>query len=492
MNHLKSNRVKLSKLSKLSYLSALVLIALPVLAIADASNQSVAPVLIKAAPIGATTAAPSATATPPAPTATAPTATTVSTSTNSSSTQKKNTGSIGGINLSEHTRRLDESYLRLANPEQGYFETLPSTTFDLALLKERDKFDNRSLNLGGYMEWDAQYWKTHNAIATGLNNAPLPVEGTGLYTTTIDLDAMSNLNSWTTMFAKVEQENIGTPQAHMIFRKALVTFGNLDITPFFLTLGKSFLPFGVYGGGGVWSVPLTRSVFRPSEVPQAMLGYYKNGFNSNLAVFSNQGGVSGSIADFVYSVYFNGTVQDLFSYTLGAGYMNDLRGLPSGLGSAYQSSGVLDSSKRVGAYDLNAELSYQHLNLTAEYISATRQGIYNSNLETSDANTVVPGEGQKTPSAWELGAAYNQAWLGAPMYYTISYSRTYHMAGVPMGWTSQPIPGPSAIDGIKNAWILSVARQIRPDLIVGFEAQRGVTYADHFGGSYTLDLSMYF
>jgi len=483
------------KLSRLKKLTGVVLISLPILALATttesttqtpvqtAQTASTGPVTPVTAPvIKKTASSPAAPATPATP---APATTTTNKATN--------TGSIGGIALSRHTRRLDEGYLKLANPEQGYFETLPGTTFDLALLKERDKFDTRSVNLGGYLEWDAQYWNTHSGIATGVNGQELSQEGTGLYTTTVDLDAMSNLNSWTTMFAKVEQEDIGTPQAHMIFRKALITFGNLDITPFFLTLGKSFLPFGVYGGGGVWSVPLTRSVFRPSEVPQVMLGYYKDGFNSNLAVFSNQAGISGSIADYVYSVYYNNTVQDLFSYTLGVGYMNDLRGLPSGLGSAYNpTTGVLDSDKRVGAYDVNAELSYQHLNFTAEYLAATRQGVYNANVDSRGQTSVSSGENQGTPSAWELGTAYNQAWLGAPMYYIVSYSRTYHMAGIPMGWTADPIPGPSAIDGIKDSWILSVAREIRPDLILGLEAQRGLTYAGYFGNAYTLDLSMYF
>lgn len=486
MNHVKS--------ALLSQLSVLFLISLPLSALAKTSDVPAPQASVPAAPVASSVSADSSTSQAANSTATSVNASSTSSEKNAGKNSGKNTanGSVGGLGLSQKTRRLDEGYLKLASPQQGYFETLPGTTFDLALLKERNKFDNQSLNLGGYLEWDAQYWKTHSAIATGSNNQPLPPEGTGLYTTTIDLDAMSNLNSWTTLFAKVEQEAIGTPNAHMIFRKALVTFGNLDYTPFFLTLGKSFLPFGVYGGGGVWSVPLTRSVFRPSEVPQAMLGYYKDGFNSNLAVFSNQANVSGNIADYVYSVYFNGAVQDLFTYALGAGYMNDLRGLPSSLGSAYGSGGALTSGKRVSAYDLNAELSYQHLNFTAEYISATRQGTYNSNLDTSDENSVLPGQAQKIPSAWELGAAYNQAWLGAPMYYSIGYSKTYHMAGIPMGWSAQPIPGPQATDGIKDSWILSVAREIRPDLLVGLEAQRGLTYANHFGEAYTLDLSMYF
>jgi len=384
-----------------------------------------------------------------------------------------------------------QNFVGLASADQGYFEMLPSTSFSLGLLKERNQFNNHALNLGGYFEFDTQYWNAHSSgIVTGAGDQLLPNEGVGLYTTTVDLDAMSNLNDWTTFFGKIEQEDMGTPQAHMIFRKAFVTFGNLNKSPLFLTAGKTFLPFGVYGGGGVWSVPMTRAVFRPSEVPQVLLGYFKNGFNSNLAVFGDNG--TQQVADYVYSVFYAGTVQNSLGYTVGAGYLNDLRGLPSSLGSAYQSDGELDSSKRVPAYDLNAQVSYENLDITGEFISALRQGTYNSNVSTTGQTVVSAGQAQGLPSAWELGAAYNQPLLGKLMYYSLSYSRDYHMAGIPMGWTSQPNPGSSAVDGVKSAWIASAARELAPNLLLGLEWQRGKTYNDNYGDSYTLDLSMYF
>ncbi len=396
--------------------------------------------------------------------------------------------------LSRQTRRLDKGYLRLVAPGKPYFEELPSTTFDLQLLKNRNNIEPHTLNLGGYLEFDAQYWHAHSGgVVVGPSHELLPDQGEGLYTTTVDLDTLANLNDYTTFFAKVEQEDIGTPQAHMIFRKALLNFGNLDKSPFFLTLGKSYLPFGVYGGGGVWSVPLTRSAFRPSEVPQIMLGYFKDGFNSNLAVFGNDGDTTNKeIADYVYSVYFSGTPQYGVGYTVGAGYMNDLRGLSSSLGAAYKQNGELSASKHVPAYDLNAEASYSNLDLTAEYISALRQGTYNSNVDTTGQDIVSAGETQELPSAWELGASYTKPWCNRPMYYSLSYSKTYHMAGIPMGLSSQPIPGPVAVEGIQSAWIASIARSLEDNLILGFEWQRAHTYDANSGDSYTLDLSMYF
>jgi len=410
-----------------------------------------------------------------------------------SQTNSKNTNhEISRVNLSPRVRRIDEGYLRLVKPGGTYFEELPSTTFELALLNERNNFPDQTLALGGYLEFDNQYWNTHGDVITGPNGT-LPKKGYGIYTTTIDVDAMANINSWTTFFAKVEQENIDTPEAKMIFRKALVTFGNFDKSPFFLTAGKTFLPLGVFGGGGVWSVPMTRAVFRASEVPQVLLGYFKNGFNSNLSVFSNDSAAdSQKLLDYVYSIYYTGAAPGGVGYKFGAGYLNDLRGLPSAIGSAYQSGGELSASKRVPAYDLNAEVSYFNIDLTAEFLSALRQGTYNNAVSNTGQIVVSPGQSQGVPSAWELGADYTHSWYGRPMYYSLSYSRTYHMAGIPMGWTSQPIPGPSAVNGIKFAWIASIARAITDNFILGAEWQRGYTYASRHGDAYTIDLSVYF
>lgn len=394
--------------------------------------------------------------------------------------------------LSRSTRRLDKGYLRLVAPGKPYFETLPGTTFDLQLLKYRNNFAPRTLNLGGYLEFDSQYWNTDSGgIVVGPSRQLLPKTGSGIYATTVDLDTLSNLNDYTTAFAKVEEEDIGTPEAHMIFRKALVNFGNLDKSPFFATVGKTYLPFGVYGGGGVWSVPMTRAVFRPSEVPLAALGYYKDGFNSNLAVFNNSA-VNKEIADYVYSIYFAGAPEYGVGYTLGAGYMNDIRATPSALGAAYKSAGELDASKRVPAVDLNAEASYLHFDLTGEYMKALRQGTYNDNVITTGQDIVSPGEAQGIPAAWAVGGSYTQPFYGKPMYYSLSYSKTYHMAGVPMGWSAQPIPGPVAVEGIESAWIASIARSIEDNFILGFEFNRSHTYDSHYGDAYTLDLSMYF
>lgn len=390
----------------------------------------------------------------------------------------------------QKNRRIGQGLVEVIQPGQAYFETLPSTTFDLALLQHRNEFGMHQLDLSGYLEFDAQYWHAQSNLVTGTNGAYLTRNGSGVYLTTADLDAMSNLNEWVTAFVKLDESSIGTESEVTRIRKALVTIGNLDKAPFFMTVGKSFLPFGTYAGGGAWSVPLTRSVFRPDEVPQVLVGYYKNGFNSNIAVFDANN--SRFVHDFVYSFYYTSPVHNGMRAILGGAYLNDLRGLPSGLGSAYQSDGVLSSAKRIPAWDASFEFDFKQWQLTGEYLTAMRQGDYNSNATSSGQTVASAGQSQGRPSAWELGTAFSNQLLGKAMTYSLSYSRAYHMAGIPMGLSSQPVPGPSAMNGLRSSLIVSAARTIKRNIIVGLEWQRGNTYANKAGWVLTGDLSVYF
>lgn len=398
---------------------------------------------------------------------------------------------ISSRTIQKNTRHLNFGYMHLVNSKESYFQMLPSTTFDLALLQERKTMPDNALMTGGYMEMDGQYWHAGDSLAVGVNQSDLPKTGSGIYLTTLDLDIMSTFGTWTTAMIQGESSGLGTADSTFIVRKAFVTIGNLNKEPFFMTMGKSFLPFGTFYGGGVWSVPLTRSVFRPDEVPELLFAYAKNGLNTNLAFFSNDQATQYA-NDYVYSFYYTHQLADQVGYTIGAGYLNDMRGLPSGLGTAYQTSGVLTQTKRVPAYDLSADLKVQGFDVNAEYLAATRQGTYNSNATNANQTVVTAGQTQGAPRAWEAGLGYNAPLFGDMMSYVASYSKTYNMAGIPMGWSGQAIPGPSAFNGIKQAWLVSANRELARNVYVGFEVQHGETYALKSGYTYTLDLSVYF
>lgn len=397
----------------------------------------------------------------------------------------------GSTNFQQKLRRIGQGLVETTQPGQAYFDTLPSTTFDLALLEHRKEFPLHQIDMSGYLEFDAQYWRADTNLAIGESGNYLSRSGTGVYLTTFDIDMMSNMNDWTTAFVKFEEDGLGTSDEATKLKKAIITIGNLDKTPFFMTVGKSFLPFGTYSGGGAWSVPLTRSVFRPSEVPQILFGYYRNGFNSNIAFFQNGLG-SRFVRDYVYSFYYTSPVKNDLRVILGGGYLNDMRGLPSGLGTAFKSTGVLSSAKRIPAWDGSAEFDFKKFDLVGEYLTALRQGTYNSNASTSGQTVATNGESQGRAHTWMLGAGYGDELFGKAMNYSVSYSRAYNMKGVPMGWSSQAVPGPSAFNGIKSSWIVSATRTITRNILASLEWQRGKTFANKSGWVVTADLSVYF
>src|SRR6185437_5665601 len=113
--------------------------------------------------------------------------------------------------------------------------------------------------------------------------------------------------------------------------------GNLNQSPFFALAGKTYLSYGAFGGGGPWTSALQKQAFSPNETPQLQVGYDQNGLVAEIADLSNAGGFSNNLEDFVYNLYY-GKQAGQFNYQVGAGYMTDVRGLSSDVGTAYTPS----------------------------------------------------------------------------------------------------------------------------------------------------------
>lgn len=186
--------------------------------------------------------------------------------------------------------------------------------------------------------------------------------------------------------------------------RAFVTIGNLNCSPFYLTIGQMYIPFGRYASNMVTST-LTAELGRINE-RALLLGYYQNGVYASVYGFRGDTNVNTSRinnygANLGYEKSWKGG-----SVNLGVGHIHniaDSTGMQiTGAGSGFFGFGLNDETEiidnAVPASDVHGEFSLGDWNLFAEYIWTDRRFSVN--------NLSFNGIGAR-PTASNLELAYN-------------------------------------------------------------------------------------
>lgn len=221
--------------------------------------------------------------------------------------------------------------------------------------------------------------------------------------------------------------NYRTANSRVFVNKAFVTLGNLTCSPFYGTFGQYFVPFGTYSTVMV-SETLTKIVGRTKAraIELGMMMQTKNALYASAYIFRgdshaasvakvNNGGVN-------VGVKFD---WGLLKGNVGGGIIGNIA--DSGgmqFGNNFQDFEQINH--RVPAYDLRAALSIgQHLDLLAEFISATKQ------FNMVDMSYNNHGA---TPSALDLEAAYSFTAFDRPSSVGIGYGKSNQVLalGIPL------------------------------------------------------------
>ncbi len=103
----------------------------------------------------------------------------------------------------------------------------------------------------------------------------------------IDVNAMAS--RWAAAFMSLQFSDAPpitgsrVENSRVYLARGFLTIGNLNVTPFYFTLGQMYVPFGRYAGGMV-TAPLTLSLFR-TLVRAAVIGYSQHGMYAQLYGF---------------------------------------------------------------------------------------------------------------------------------------------------------------------------------------------------------------
>ena len=367
-----------------------------------------------------------------------------------------NQGSKTMIHLVERARQR----LTMDNAQDVYFEMLPHTTFGLAAAQAKGKFSPESVHLGGMLEGDAQYW---HSPALHAQSSASSTNGSVLRVTTANLDVMANVNPWAAVYTSLSVNSTYSSQLNQAF----VIIGNLKKNPIYAIAGKTYLPFGVFAGAP-YSPSLSKSIFRPGTTNQLDLSYDHNGLNTNLAVFNSPS--RKQISDLVYSFYYNNGKNQPVSYSIGAGYLNDIRGLTSDLGTNTKSV-----VSRIGLWDMNASTTYKLFTLSGELTQTTRAVPSNH------------GHGRAIFTA----LSYAPTLMHKVTTFAVGYNQASNLEGVPTSVASDIANGPQLNNGVRRMVFGYVSRNILENFVGSIEYVRNTTYSGQLDSQVTLDGAVY-
>lgn len=351
----------------------------------------------------------------------------------------------------------------VASDFQNPLSSLSSPEIAYSLLQAQAQYP-AVLTFGGYVSAAAQVWNGSSLNNPIFRNADdhFPSQGSALAATSADFYTLANLNTWTQALVTVEG---GLNGYDTTISEAFINVGDLANTPFYATIGQTYLPFGTFPGNGLVTNTPETNAFESAELNQVDIGFAQDGFNATMAAFNGDQNLS----DFVISVQDAKTWRQ-WTVSGGAGYMYDIRYAGNGIAAAYATSNSRSNIRtstfqnaRNGAVDLNGSTIYsfnsnQSLEGAAEWVSTTQS-------PTTIIGNIKPGRLQ----AWSLAGICSLPIWQKDTWITLDYSATIHMNAVPL-----QLPGPvdqEAVEivGIKNQWLADIQSEIAHNVYVGPE-----------------------
>ncbi|ORU23348.1 hypothetical protein ACC87_02235 [Francisella tularensis subsp. holarctica] len=343
------------------------------------------------------------------------------------------------------------------------------------IIGQIDKFPNYSMFFGGYFEGDAQTWFGSQINRAG-GTSDFPATGQNIYMTTVDLYFLANVGEYmTAVFDFLTDDN-----SDFGLRNGFVILGNLDTSPFFVTVGKNRrISVGTYGGGGPWSNGLSEDFLAPGSVTNISLNYKTSSINANVTTFGTQN----NHLDFSAAIFYANKLTTDLSYGLNFGYIFNLAGADNTSISKFLDS-IDNGNDSVGIIDIDGTLAYSILGGVLQFQSGWST---TTNKEDFNKNGTSVNNG-----AWYFGLAYGFRLYGRNTNFNFSYSQSYNAANIPM---SLSIASPNfglADSGIKKQIIVSSQRSyFDNNVLIGPEYSYQSLYNGEDMNTLTLDLSVY-
>ncbi|WP_150463408.1 DUF3573 domain-containing protein [Francisella sp. XLW-1] len=344
---------------------------------------------------------------------------------------------------------------------------ISSNLFASTLMGQRAKFDDYSVFFGGFIEADAQAW-----LGTRITNADKTIRANGgqnIYLTNAKLYFLSNLGHYVTA-----QFDFDTDETNGFkLGNAFAIFGNMDISPFFMTVGRNKLSVGAFGGGGPWTPGVTKALFSPGSVTNVSVNYKDATSNFNIAVF----GANNENASFSTAYFYAAPINDSTSLGFNVGYIFDAKG-------ANKNFATITALNRVGMINADANLSFTNI-LPGIWQVGAGWG------QTTNKSSQYSGISNNYAGAFTIQTSYGDVIAGRKTNFNFSYGSSYNANKIPMALSS-PAIGPKAAAGISNQFIASAQRAyFDSNVLFGPEYSYQKLYDNQHMNTFTLDMVVY-
>ena len=373
------------------------------------------------------------------------------------------------------------------------FQGFPISRSPLYALKQRDKYGDLALVFGGNIQmvgsyfWGDKLGPKQVSIATGNYRY-----GYNINVTTASLDALVNINHWIQTKWEINSKDMGDP----FLKNAFITIGNLDESPFFVTLGKNRPALGTFNGGGPWIAGITQGYFRPSYLTNILGGYSKGALNANVMLISPQKNRSMD-DDFqndkisaAYSLFYSDQIPESpLIYQLEGSFLWGTAHMGMGADEVYNRnfdasqpvSGSNTPSKQSNAtnamVNFEGTLGTENLGLGSGITSLTHKQVATNN---------------SIGGAWYVQGTWNPSIYQQRGTLGLSYGQAYNMTNTffPLGGLAGF--GPS-VRGVQREVVAFVQRPFfNPVILAGLEYSWLGLYNKHQTSEVSLTLSAYF
>ena len=362
------------------------------------------------------------------------------------------------------TTRGEETYIGSYSSSNVIpFGRISQTLFPATIIGQRQNYGDYGVYIGAYIESDYQFWSGTPISAQA--GGQYPAQGMGAYLTTAYAYFLANLGHYVTAETDIE-----VWQGNTYLADAFVMFGNLDTSPFFLTVGQYRPSIGSYSGGGNWTYGITTNLFRLNRVPNAALNYKEGTQTANITVFNSHNHPSFSLG------YFDAReINDKLQVGFNIGYAYDI----SGASTPFQ---YIDA--RTGELNIDATLNITNV-LPGTLSLGTSFG------STTTKNTKFNGYSDSYAGAWNTQAAYSIDIYGRGTNFNVSYGQSYNTDNLPTMMSPQEdrmVP----TTGIQRQYIVSSQRAyFDNNVLIGPEYARQELYNNQYMNTFTIDVSVY-
>jgi len=263
----------------------------------------------------------------------------------------------------------------------------------------------KSLEVSGAVEVEA--FSTH---ADG--GAQLKEDGSDIEAVTLEIGLDAQITDWVGAHILLLHEEGGNADNQDIsVDEVSITLANADVTPFFLTLGRIYVPFGNYESNHV-SDPLTLEIGETSDTV-VQIGFESGAFSGSVYVFN--GDTETNDHSQIEQIGANiawAMESDTMNLALGLDWINQI-GESDTLGSALLNANTLED--KIGGVAVYAVLGLGDWQLIGEYVTAT---------ESFQANELSHNGSGAKPEAFNLEVAYGMNLFGRDATIALAYQET--------------------------------------------------------------------